>query len=102
MAWIVHATASVRFVFVSAAEEAKLVQVLKLSNRVLTFLGERGQATRSQISAECFRGKVSKAQIDASLEHLLSSTPPKISVQWVERSDGAPGAPSRVYRRATT
>jgi hypothetical protein len=62
MAWIRHATASVRFVFVSAADEAKLAQVLELSNRVLAFLRERGQATRSQISAECFRGKVPKAR----------------------------------------
>lgn len=100
MAWIRHATASVRFVFVSAAEEAKLVQVQELSNRVLAFLHERGQATRSQISAECFWGKVPKAQLDASLEHLLASTPPKITVQWGERADGAPGAPVRVYRLA--
>lgn len=98
MAWIRHATASVRFVFVSAAEEAKLAQVLELANRVLAFLHEHGQATRSQISAECFRGKVPKARIDASLEHLLASTPPKITVQWGERADGAPGAPLRVYR----
>jgi hypothetical protein len=100
MAWIRHATASVRFVFVSAAEEAKLAQVLELSNRVLAFLRERGPATRSQISVECFRGKVPKARIDASLEHLLASTPPRISVQRGERADGAPGAPLRVYRLA--
>jgi putative DNA primase/helicase len=101
MAWIRHATASVRFVFVSAVEEAKLAQALELANRVLAFLRERGQATRSQISAECFRGKVPKARIDASLEHLLASTPPKVTVQWGERADGAPGAPLRVYRLAT-
>lgn len=100
MAWIRHATASVRFVFVSAAEEAKLAQVLDLSRRVLAFLREHGQATRSQISAECFRGKVPKARIDASLEHLLASTPPMISVQTVERSADAPGTPTRVYRLA--
>ena len=100
MAWIRHATASVRFVFVSAAEEAKLAQVLELANRVLTFLRERGQATRSQISAECFRGKAPKTRIDACLEHLLAATPPRITVQWSERADGAPGAPTRVYRLA--
>ena len=100
MAWVRHATASVRFVFVSAAEEAKLAQVLELSNRVLAFLRERGQATRSQISTECFKGKVPKARLDASLEHLLASTPPKISVQWVERPTDAPGTPTRVYRPA--
>lgn len=100
MEWIRYATASVRFVFVSAAEEAKLAQVLELSNRVLAFLCERGQATRSQISAECFKGKVPKVKLDASLEQLLASTPPKIAVQWRERADGAPGAPLRLYRLA--
>jgi putative DNA primase/helicase len=100
MAWIRHATASIRFVFVSAAEEDKLAQTLELASRVLAFLRERGQATRSQISAECFRGKVPKARIDASLEHLLASTPPKIAVQWVERPIDAPGTPTRVYRPA--
>lgn len=101
MAWVRHATASVRFVFASATEEAKLAQVLELSNRVLAFLRERGEATRSQISAECFRGKVAKAQLDASLEHLLACAPPRISVMRTERSDGAPGAPSRMYRLVT-
>ena len=100
MAWIRHATASARFVFVSAAEDAQLAQVLELSSRVLAFLRERGQATRSQISAECFRGKVTKARLDASLGHLLALTPPKISVQWVERPTDAPGTPTRVYRPA--
>ncbi len=100
MAWIRHATASVRFVFVSAAEDDRLAQVLELSNRVLAFLYERGQATRSQISSECFRGKVPKARLDASLEHLLSATPPKISVQWLERPAETPGTSTRVYRLA--
>ncbi|CAJ0900524.1 hypothetical protein R1479_04505 [Ralstonia mannitolilytica] len=67
---------------------------------MLAFLRERVQATRSQISAECFRGKVPKARIDASLEHLLASTPPKITVQWVERPADAPGTPTRVYQLA--
>ena len=98
MAWIRHATASVRFVFVSAAEEARLAQVLEMADRMLVFLRERGEATRSQISTECFRGKVAKGQIDAGLEHLLACTPPKITVQWGKRADGAPGAPLRVYR----
>lgn len=99
-AWIRYATASVRYVFVSATEEAKLAKVLDLSSRVLNFLHERGQATRSQISTECFRGRVPKALIDASLEHLLACTPPKIGVQTFERPADAPGTPTRVYRLA--
>lgn len=98
MAWIRHATASIRFVFVNAAEDARLTQVMELSHRVLTFLRKRGQATRTQISSECFKGKVPKLRVDASLEYLLGSTPPKISVQQVKRPVDAPGAPTRVYR----
>ncbi len=101
MAWLRYATASVRYIFVSAAEETKMAQVRELADRVLVFLHEHGQATRSQISAECFRGKVSKTLIDASLEHLLAMTPPKIGVEWAERKGGAPGAPCRVYRLAS-
>lgn len=100
LAWIRHATASVQFIFVSAAEQADLVQVRRLSDRVVSFLRERGQATRSQISAECFKGKATKAQIDASLERLLSATPPKIFLQWIERPAHTPGPPTRVYRPA--
>ena len=100
MAWIRHATASARFVFVSAAEEVMLARVRDLSIRVLAFLRERGQASRSQISAECFRGKVPKVWIDACLEHLLASTPPRIRMRQIERASTAPGAPTRVYRLA--
>lgn len=102
IAWIRLATASVRYVFVSAVEDAKLTQTLEFSDRVLAFLRERGQATRSQINTECFRGKVPKTMIDASLEQLLVSTPPRITVLRSERADGAPGAPLRVYRLAAS
>ncbi len=100
MAWIRHAFATVKYVFVSAADETKLAQVLELASRMLNFLREHGQATRSQISSTCFRGKVPKTMIDACLEHLLASTPSKITVQWGERADGAPGVPLRIYQLA--
>lgn len=98
MAWMQYATASVRYVFCSAAEEAKTVQIINLSNRVLSFLQERGKATRSEISAECFKGHVPKMQIDACLDNLLEATPPKICVQIIQRSVDAPGSQTRVYR----
>lgn len=98
MAWMHYATATVRYVFVSAAEEAKMVQTINLSNKVLSFLQERGKATRSEISAECFKGRVQKMQIDACLDNLLEATPPKICVQIIQRSVDAPGSQTRVYR----
>lgn len=100
MSWIQYITASVRYVFVSAADDAEMAQALELSNRVLAFLHDRGQATRSQISTECFRGKVPKSLIDASLDHLLAATPPRTCVQSVVRTADAPGAPTRIYRQA--
>ena len=74
MSWMRYATASVTYVFVSADEEAKLAKVIGFANRVLEFLGERGHATRSEISAECFRGRVTKVQLDVSLDYLLTAT----------------------------
>lgn len=100
MAWMRHATASVRYVFVSSAEEAKMMQTIERSEQLLSFLQARGQATRSQISSECFRGREPKAQIDASLDHLLAATPPKIRVESVPRAENAPGGPTRIYRLA--
>lgn len=100
MAWIRYATASVQFVFASAVDEAKLLQIVELTNKVLAYLLQHEQATRSEISTECFRGKVPKAQIDAVLTHLLATTPPKITVLRAERRDGAPGAPLTIYRLA--
>jgi len=85
-----HATASVRFVFVSDAKETKLPQVLELFNRVQAFLREHRHVRRSQISAECFRGKVSKARLDASLEQLLAATRARSS------SSGSSGPPARL------
>lgn len=71
-----YATASVTYVFVSAAEEARLAKVIEFANRVLEFLRGRGHATRSEISAECFQGRVTKAQLVVSLDYLLTATPP--------------------------
>jgi hypothetical protein len=98
MAWMRFATVSVKYVFVSSSEEAKMLQTMERSERLLSFLQARGQATRSQISSECFRGREPKARIDASLDHLLAATPPKISVESILRTPNAPGAPTRVYR----
>lgn len=98
IAWMRYATASVRYLFVSAAEDAKMAQTLDLSNRVLTFLQQRGKATRSEINVECFQGRVSKRMIDASLDHLLALSPPRISVQWLQRPVDTPGTPTRLYQ----
>jgi len=98
MAWMRYATASIRYVFVSAAEEAKMSRTRDLSRQILAFVRERGKATRSEISAQCLRGRVPKVQIDAAIEHLLNATPPKICVEFLHRNSETPGAVTRIYR----
>lgn len=100
MAWMHYATASVRYVFVSASEEAKQALAVEMSSRVLLFLHERGKATRSEITTDCFQRRVPKAKIDACLDHLLSATPPKIRVHQIQRSAAAPGTPTSIYQLA--
>ncbi|MEN9356233.1 MAG: hypothetical protein RL695_404 [Pseudomonadota bacterium] len=58
MAWIQYIMASVRYVFVSAADDARMAHALELSNRVLAFLHDRGQATRSQIGVRIFIARI--------------------------------------------
>ena len=98
MAWMQYVAASIRYVFVSAAEEEKIALSRKLSNQLFDFLRTRGAATRSQINTECFAGRASKTQIDAAIEHLLTATPPKICLQLLNRPQETPGTPTRVYR----
>jgi len=98
MAWMRFATASIRYVFVSAADEAKMSLTRDLSRQILAFVRERKKATRSEISSQCLRGRVPKAQIDAAIEHLLTATPPKICVEFLHRTSEAPGTVTRIYR----
>lgn len=98
MAWMQYVAASVRYVFVSAAEEEKIALSRKLSNQLFDFLRTHGAVTRSEINTECFAGRASKTQIDAAIEQLLTATPPKICLQLLSRPQKTPGTPTRVYR----
>ncbi len=98
LGWIRHATASVRHVFATATDELRHAQLRERAERILAFLRDRGQATRSQLNANCFHGKVSSSELDAILGHLLGAAPPFIQVQTVARRGGLPGAPCRIYR----
>ncbi|MBK9441393.1 MAG: hypothetical protein IPN53_08795 [Comamonadaceae bacterium] len=97
MAWIRYATASVRYVFVSAADKPRWHSRSIWPTGFWLLQGTRW-ATRSEISTDCFKGRITKAQIDACLDHLLTATPPKICVQVIQRSVDAPGSQTRIYR----
>lgn len=100
MAWMRYTMASIRYVFVSSADEDRMSATRDLANQIMAFLTERGKATRSEISARCLKGRVTSVRIDAAIEHLLAATPPKVCVDWIARPRESPGAPTRIYRLA--
>lgn len=97
-AWIRYASASVHYVFVGAGDENRKAREAELAIRLVSFLRQRGQATRSEISTQCFKGKVGKAQLDACLDHLLAGSAPQVSQQLIKRPADVAGSPTRVYR----
>lgn len=99
-AWIRHAVASVRFVFMSAEDDAQMARVLEMANQILEFLRRRGPASRRDITVDCFNRRATKQHIDAAVEHLLGMTPARIHIQTVDRPKGSPGTPTTVYRIA--
>ena len=98
MAWIRYANESARYVFISANDEVKLMRVRQTAKRIVEFLERRGQATRREINVDCFHGHESKTNIDAAVERLLNSAPPKISIHLIHRSEATPGSPTTLYR----
>ncbi|MGD0962202.1 MAG: DUF3987 domain-containing protein, partial [Methylomonas sp.] len=75
MAWIRYASESTKYVFISASDEVKLMQVQQIAQRIVTFLEQREQATRREITVDCFQGHESKPNIDAAIEKLLNCSP---------------------------
>lgn len=97
LAWITFCSDSVKYVFSTASEVAFTERVTKNSNLLLQYLSSGGQATRSDILRECFKGHLSKVEIDACLNNLLNTSPPQIQVRQLARVEGKPGPSAHVY-----
>ena len=95
-AWMRYCAASVSYVFVSADQEAKLIQTQKVAGKLIEYLNRTKVATRKQISDECFQRHESKSRIDAALYYLMAQTPPKIRVESVPRALGEYGRSTEV------
>jgi hypothetical protein len=61
MAWIRYTNESARYVFNSASDEVKIVHVRQAAERIVEFLRDRGQASRREITVECFQRHQTKA-----------------------------------------
>lgn len=98
MAWVRYWVDSVKFIFQSAVDEAGAAATTDMAQRIVTYLAAQGQATRTELTKDCFGGHVSKATLDKALDELITASPPAIEVETVPRPNGQPGSPSKVYK----
>lgn len=102
MAWVRYWVDSVKFIFQSAIDEAGASATTDTAQRIVTYLTDHGQATRTELSKGCFSGHVSKAMLDTALDELLTASPSVIEVQTVPRPKDQPGSPSKIYKLCAT
>ena len=102
MAWVRYWVDSVKFIFQSAIEEAGAAATTEAAQRIIAYLTERGQATRTELSKGCFGGHANKVTLDKVLDELLTASPPVIEVETVPRPKGQSGSPSKYYKLFAT
>jgi hypothetical protein len=99
-AWVRYWRDSVKFIFASAREEAEAESLQATIKQLVEFLQATGEATRMELSKNCFKGHIVKSALDAALDDLLKQTPPVITVEDKPRTNG-PGRSAKVYRLNT-
>ncbi len=97
MGWIRHGVESAKFVFIKATDAADSVRTNAAAMKIVDFLRIKGQATRWQITTECFQGHVTKSVIDTAIEQLLLASPAQVVVQTLQRAKGSRGPQTKIY-----
>lgn len=97
MAWVRYWVDSVKFLFQSGLDETVVSKTAVTASRIITYLAERGQTTRTELSKDCFGGHLRKEILDKALDELLTASPSVIKVETVPRPIGQTGSPSKVY-----
>ena len=98
MAWIRYSVESVKFIFASASDEAVATETNDAAQKIINYLTDTKSATRKDLTVNCFQGHASKSRIDAALDELLASNPPRIKVESIPRPKGAPGTATKIYQ----
>ena len=97
MAWVRYWVDSVKFIFQSAVDEEGAAAIHNMTQKIVAYLSQHGQASRSELSKECFKGHATKARLDKALDELLTASPPAIEVHCVARSIESPGSAKKIY-----
>ena len=90
LAWVRYSVESVKFIFASAADEVAVEETNDTAQKIVVFLQAKNRVTRKQITVDCFQGHANKTRIDAALDELLSSNPPRINVSEDRSGEGRP------------
>jgi hypothetical protein len=99
LAWVRYWVDSVKFIFATAREEARSDQTDDAAEKIMAFLDERGEVTRTQIMVDCFKRHATKDVVDAAIQELLTTAPPRIMVEVHKRKGDKPGSQTKVYRK---
>jgi hypothetical protein len=98
-AWVSYSVDSVRYIFKeSAAGEIDAERLAAASERLLEYLTTKREATRKEITNECFQKRAPAGGLDAVITELLNTTPPKIETIAMPRRDGLSGKGRTIYR----
>ncbi len=97
-AWVTYWVDSVRYIFGEAADEASIAERQESADKLLAFLTQKGEATRTEITVECFNKHAPPGGLNAVIAELLNATPPKIMTMKRPRPGGNPGSPTTIYR----
>lgn len=97
LAWVRYSVDSVKFIFASASDEREVAETNDTAQKIVEFLHEHGEASRSDLNVKCFQGHTTKTRIDAALDELLKANPPVIAVEQRPRPNGQPGTAKKIY-----
>lgn len=98
IAWIRYLVDSVRFIFASGKDEVENTEVNDTAEDIVNFLRRRGEASKTEITRECFNGNKNGDQIDKAIADLLTTSPPRIEVQEVRNEARKAGRAKKIYR----
>jgi hypothetical protein len=98
LAWVRYSVDSVKFIFASAADEVATAETNDTAQKIVDYLADKKQATRKELTVDCFQRHKSKSRIDSALDDLLSCNPARITVESVPRPKGSPGSATKTYR----
>lgn len=100
LAWVRYYVDSVKFIFASGADEAKVAEVQDAAGKILAYLSDHGTSTRTELTRDCFKNHTPREVIDSALDELLQHSPPHIRMDEY-RTKGAARA-TKVYELTAT